>query len=371
MRTLFRGEGIGTPNAKYRVWGPWPSNRGQDARDTQGRDGLATWAVLLTLALLLPAFGAGPSAGPDLPMPTQYVDDLAHVINPEHTHRLLGLLQELEQKTGAQYIILTIDTTGGRPIEQFTRELLNRWKLGQKGKDNGVLFTLALKDRAYRFDIGRGLESVITNAMADQIGRDVLVPYLRNGQYSQGIYEANLRILRKLADYYHYSIAAPAPRPSPPRSPVTPPPRSPMAPALPPPLPRPHAPVSYVAPHIVHAQGPSLLCPCCGFLALLVFLTFVFGSLRGGPGRRIRRDGGTSWPWFFWPSPFNGFGGYGGHGDSGALGGGPFGGGFGAFGGGMPGGFGSFGNAGSSASFGSFGGGGGGSFGGGGASGHW
>ena len=114
----------------------------------------------------------------------------------------------------------------------------------------------------------------------------------------QGIYEANLRILRKLADYYHY-----------------------------------------------------------------LFLIFVFGSLRGGPRRRIRRDGGTSWPWFPWPSPFNGFGGYGGHGDSGALGGGPFGGGFGAFGGGLPGGFGSFGDAGSGTGFGSFGGGG--------ASGHW
>ncbi len=336
-------------------------------------------SVLLILALLLPAFGAGPN----LPMPTQYVDDLAHVINPEHTHRLLGLLQELEQKTGAQYIILTIDTTGGRPIEQFTRELLNRWKLGQKGKDNGVLFTLALKDRAYRFDIGYGLEGVITNAMADQIGRDVLVPYLRNGQYSQGIYEANLRILRKLADYYHYSMTAPAPQPSPPRSPVASPPRVPMAPpsrppALPPPLPHRHAPVSYVPPHIVHTEGPSsLLCPFFGFLALLLFLTIVFGSLRGGLGQGVPRDDGTSWPWFFWPSlfhgssPLNGFGGYGGHGDSGALGGGPFGGGFGAFGGGMSGGFGSFGDAGSGASFGSFGGGGGGSFGGGGASGNW
>ncbi len=380
MRCLFRSEGIGTPHARYRVWGPLPSNGGQDARDTQGRDGLATWAVLLTLAFLLPAFGAGPN----LPMPTQYVDDLAHVINPEHAHRLLGLLQELEHKTGAQYIILTIDTTGGRPIEQFTRALLDRWQLGQKGKDNGVLFTLALKDRAYRFDIGSGLEGVITNAIADQIGRDVLVPYLRNGQYSQGIYEANLRILQKLADYYRYSITAPAPRPSPPRSPAVTSPRSPAsslprspappsrAPMLPPSLPRPHTTVHHVPGPIGHTQGPSsLICPAFGFLVLLSFLALVFGTLRGGPGRRIRRDDGSFWPWLFGPSLFNGFGGYGGHGDSGALGGGPFGGGFGAFGGGMSGGFGSFGDAGSSSSFGSFGGGGGGSFSGGGASGHW
>jgi uncharacterized protein len=283
--------------------------------------------VLIALTILLPALGAKPFAKPNLPMPTEYVDDLAHVVNAEHKRALLGLLQELEQKTGVQYIILTIDTTGGLPIEQFSIELLGKWKLGQKGKDNGVLFTLALKDRAYRFDIGYGLEGVITDQSAGQIGRDVLVPYLKKGQYSQGIYEANLRVIRRIAESYRATLTG---MPNLPRAVVNP---------GRPPGPR--------------GSAPSAGCSCFGFLLFLFLIAVVFGSGRRGGG------GGGIWPWLFWPLLFRGFGGYGGHGQSGSFGGGSFGGGFGGFGGGMSGGFGGFG------------GGGGGSFGGGGAGGHW
>ncbi|MCX5643427.1 MAG: TPM domain-containing protein [Phycisphaerae bacterium] len=283
--------------------------------------------ILIALTLVLPALGAKQYPRPNLSMPKFYVEDQAKVINANHRQALLGLLQELEQKTGIQYIILTIDTTGGLPIEQFTIELLNQWKLGQKGKDNGVLFTLALKDRTYRFDIGYGLEGVITDAAAGQIGRDVLVPYLKQGQYSQGIYEANLRVIRRLAGNDKAPLAA---RPNPPRGVVNP---------GPPPGPR--------------GAAPSAGCPCCSFLVFLFLLMLLFGSTRRGGGA------GGIWPWLFWPLLFRGFGGYGGHGQSGSFGGGPFGGGFGGFGGGSGGGFGGFG------------GGGGGSFGGGGAGGHW
>ena len=116
--------------------------------------------LLIVLTLLPSARGAKQYARPNLSIPTQYVDDLAHVIDAQHTHALNGLLQELEQKTGVQYIILTIDTTGGLPIEQFSIELLDKWKLGKKGKDTGLLFTFALKDRAARFEVGYGLGGV-------------------------------------------------------------------------------------------------------------------------------------------------------------------------------------------------------------------
>jgi uncharacterized protein len=279
--------------------------------------------ILIALTLVLPVLGAKPFAKPSLPMPKSYVEDYANVINADHKHALLGLLQELEQKTGVQYIILTIDTTGGLPIEQFSIELLDKWKLGQKGKDNGVLFTMALKDRAYRFDIGYGLEGVITDAAAGQIGRDVLVPYLKKGDYSRGIYEANLRVIRRIAESYKATLTG-----------------------------MPNLPRAVPAPGRSSRPGGSG-CPCFGFLLLAFLLMFVFGRGRRGGG------GGGIWPWLFWPLLFRGFGGYGGHGQSGSFGGGSFGGGFGGFGGG------------SSGGFGSFGGGGGGSFGGGGAGGHW
>ncbi len=286
--------------------------------------------ILSVATMLLATLAAGKLAIPDLPMPQEYVDDLAHVINPDHTHTLNGLLQELEQKTGVQYIILTVETTGGIPIEDFSIELAhNRWKLGQKGKDNGLLFTLALKDRAYRFEIGYGLEGIITDAYAGQVGRDVLVPYLKKGQYSQGVYEANLRVVQRIARAMNVQMSG---------MPTLPAQRT-----------------AYTSrPVLGQRNAPTCcVCPCCGLLILL----FLFMILFGGMGRGGRRGGGWGWL-FLLPFLFRGPGGYG---RSRPYG--PFGGGYGGFGG-MRGGFGGGG-------FGHFGGGGGGGFGGGGASGRW
>ncbi len=282
--------------------------------------------ILIVLTILLPALGTQQYRRPNLPMPEHYVYEYdVDVIDAEHERALNGTLQELEQKTGVQYIILTIDTTGGLPIEQFSIEQLDQWKLGQKGKDNGVLFTLALKDRAYRFEVGYGLEGVLTDQFLGQVGRDVLVPYLKKGEYSQGIYEANLRVIRRLADNYQVTLSG---------------------------MPKLSQPVANSGPLSGRGNGGACCgCPCCGFLLLLFLLLLLFGGRRRGRGRL--------WPWLLLPFLFRGFGGYGGHGRSGSYGGGPFGGGFGGFGGGMRGGFGHFG------------GGGGGRFGGGGAGGHW
>jgi uncharacterized protein len=154
--------------------------------------------MIITL-LVIPAVIASGQAGADLPMPRYYVEDYANVVNASHKRSLNGILQELEQKTGAQYIILTVDTTGGLPIEQFSIELAEKWKLGQKGKDNGMIFVLSKNDRKWRFEVGYGLEGFITDQYCGRVGREVLVPYLKQGNYSEGIYQANLRIIQKIA----------------------------------------------------------------------------------------------------------------------------------------------------------------------------
>ena len=276
---------------------------------------------LCAAVVLLPALGRAELATPNLPaQPERYVVDEANVIDANHERALLGILQELEQKTGIQYIILTVPTTGGLSIEDFSiRQAHDVWKLGQEKKDNGLLFTLALRERRYRFEVGYGLEGDITDRFAGQVGREVLRPYLQRGQYSQGIYEANLRVIQRIAARADVTLTG--------------------VPTLP------RGPTGYGRP--LHPRG---VLPCCGMpcgtLLFMLFLIFVLGGGRGG----------GLW-WLFLPFLFRGFRGYGGYGRSGSYGGGPFGGGFGGFGGGMRGGFGSFG------------GGGGGGFGGGGASG--
>jgi uncharacterized protein len=248
--------------------------------------------IILTLTILsaLAATGYGRA---DLPMPQHYVEDYANVINDSDERSLNGVLQELEQKTGAQYIILTVLSTGGLPIEQFSIELVEKWKLGQKGKDNGMLFVLAKNDRKWRFEVGYGLEGFVTDQYCGRVGREVLVPYLRKEDYSRGIYEANLQIVRQIATEAGISLTG---------------------------MPK-------ITPVPVRDRRRGL--PCCSALPILFFMILIFGGLGRGMG----------W-WFLLPFIMGGFGGNGGYGRSGSFGGGSFGGGFGSFGGGMGGGFG-------------------------------
>lgn len=244
--------------------------------------------IILLLALAAPAVTPA-----ELPMPERYVVDRTNVIDEGHERALNGVLQELEQKTGAQYIVLTIDTTSGIPIAPFAVELAHdRWKLGQEGKDNGMLFVLTVADREYWFLPGRGLEGFLTDSTLGQIGRNELVPLLRQDKYSEGIYRANLRIAGMIAAEAGVTLTGMPTLPPVPQSP----PRQPLG------------------------------APCCTLLFFLM-LIFLIGGGRMGMG------------WFFLPLMFGGFGRHGGYGRSGSYGGGSFGGSFGSFGGGGGGGF--------------------------------
>jgi uncharacterized protein len=144
----------------------------------------------------------------DIPeKPQKYVVDQAGIINDAVGNRLNGYLQELEQKTTAQMIVLTIPDLGGESIEDLSISIANdKWKLGQKGKDNGVLFLIALKDRKYRIEVGYGLEGVLPDSLVGSLGRKLLVPYFRKGDYSDGIYATTLAVANIIAKHYGVKI---------------------------------------------------------------------------------------------------------------------------------------------------------------------
>ena len=125
----------------------------------------------------------------ELPVPQRYVEDRANIISDITEKGLNGFLQELEQKTSTQMIVLTIDTTGDIPIETYAVELATKWKLGQKGKDNGVLVVIAKDDRAYRIEVGYGLEGTLPDSLCGTIGRVYFVSNFQKGQFSEGIYQ--------------------------------------------------------------------------------------------------------------------------------------------------------------------------------------
>ncbi|HEV58513.1 MAG TPA: TPM domain-containing protein, partial [Phycisphaerales bacterium] len=143
---------------------------------------------------------AGGALAPDLAVPQHYVEDRAGVIDAEYERRLNGLLQELEQKTGAQFIVLTVQTVQPLTIEQFSIALAEKWKLGQADKDNGLLLAVAVQDRQMRIETGYGLEGFLTDQFCGRVIREVMAPQFRQGRYGQGIYEAIQILTTKTAE---------------------------------------------------------------------------------------------------------------------------------------------------------------------------
>jgi len=132
--------------------------------------------------------------------PTNYVMDLAGIIDPAAEQGLNSYLRELDKKTSAQIIVLTIKSLDGESIEGFSIDMAEKWGIGQKGKDNGVLFTVSTGDKRYRIEVGYGLEGLLPDSFAGSIGRQYLVPYFKKGKYSQGITYATLAIIERIAD---------------------------------------------------------------------------------------------------------------------------------------------------------------------------
>ena len=142
----------------------------------------------------------------NLPVPQRYVEDRANIISDIVEKNLNGYLQELEQKTGAQMIVLTINTTDGIPIETYANELATKWKLGQKGKDNGVLLVIAKDDPSYRIAVGYGLEGTLPDSLCGTIGRTYFVPNFQQGKFSEGIFQAVVVMVHKIAEENNVKI---------------------------------------------------------------------------------------------------------------------------------------------------------------------
>jgi hypothetical protein len=125
----------------------------------------------------------------DYPKPINYVSDFAEMIDPENETKINNLAADLEKKTTAQVFVVTVDSLEGKTIEKYAFELFNEWGIGQKDKNNGVLLLIASQEKKVRIEVGLGLESVITNEIAQKIIDEIIVPRFRNSKYGLGSYE--------------------------------------------------------------------------------------------------------------------------------------------------------------------------------------
>lgn len=143
------------------------------------------------LAALLLLWTAAAQADAPIPPLKARVTDLTGALSPEQRVGLERQLAELETRKGAQLAVLIVPTTAPETIEQYARRVLDEWKLGRKGVDDGALLLVAKDDRFVRIETQYGLEGVIPDAVAKRIIDEHIVPRFRQGDFAGGI-EAGL-----------------------------------------------------------------------------------------------------------------------------------------------------------------------------------
>ena len=256
-------------------------------------------AIVAFLLLL----GAGTARSQDAPAPDSsavpaasgFVNDEAGAMDEPARAKLEAFLDQLKRKTGAEFAVLTVKTTAPSSPSDYKVKVFERWGLGRKGHDDGLLMLVAVEEREVLFETGYGLEGTLPDGLQSRIVRDEVAPRFRSGDFAGGITAGVLACAVRIAAASGTTLEWDG--------------------------------------RELRYREPARRGGSPGMLALILFVVLfvVLSRLGGGMGGPYRRGG---WGGGFWGGGFGG-GGFGG----GSFGGGGFGGGsFGGFGGGASGG---------------------------------
>jgi uncharacterized protein len=235
------------------------------------------WAYVAVL-LLLAAPVLCAAEEPAIPKPAGYVSDTAGIMG-EWAGKTEKVCREIERQTTSEVAVLTVKTTVPLEAQQYAQQVFDRWKIGKKGKDNGVLILVAVDDRKMWIATGYGVEGVLPDGKVGEIRDRILRPLFRQGRYGEGIYMGVKTVGSVLTGG------------------------------------------KMEAPKGVARKSRGIPLPILLLLLLVAVPYLIFRSFLAGPFGGTRRGGGGIW-----------------YGGGGGFGGGGFGGGFGGFGGGGSGG---------------------------------
>ncbi|MBN2403245.1 MAG: YgcG family protein [Spirochaetes bacterium] len=146
------------------------------------------YAIFAIFFSMLP-LSASSATGADVPYLTGRVTDNAQILSAETRKTLSESLKAHETRTTNQIAVLTIPTLNGQSIEDYAVKVFEVWKLGQKGKDNGILIIVVPNERRMRIEVGYGLEGTMTDLMAGRIIQNIMTPRFKDGDYNNGIIE--------------------------------------------------------------------------------------------------------------------------------------------------------------------------------------
>jgi uncharacterized protein len=155
---------------------------------------------ILLFALLTALATMAPAAAETYPTLTGRVVDAADILDPPTRSAIATLLTTLEEKTTDQFVVATVASLQGQSIEVYANRLANRWALGRKDRNNGVLLLVAPSERKVRIEVGYGLEATLTNQIAQEIIDQTIVPRFRVGDMAGGVVRGVGDIVTVLTD---------------------------------------------------------------------------------------------------------------------------------------------------------------------------
>jgi uncharacterized protein len=157
------------------------------------RNGAKWLALILVLALANSAY----SQFPEKPVPPRLVNDFAGFLTPDEQSALERKLADVDDSTSNQISIVTISDLGPYAISDYAFQLGEKWGIGRRDKNNGVLILAAKQQREVFIATGYGLEDVLPDAICKRIVEQIIIPHFKNGQFYQGFDKATDEIIAR------------------------------------------------------------------------------------------------------------------------------------------------------------------------------
>lgn len=133
------------------------------------------------------------------PKPSGSVNDFANVIPPAYAQKIQAITLELYEKTHIPVVVATMPDIGEYDYNDYANRLYEAWGIGEKGKDNGVLIFVTVKERKMRIETGYGVEGILPDGLCGEIRDQYMIPYLKENNYGEGLLSGTMAVAQVIA----------------------------------------------------------------------------------------------------------------------------------------------------------------------------
>lgn len=199
LGSSFKGLAKPSPDQCNKLAGlinPSPTGRGMESNQFSV---FHSWVRALCIAVLLSSC----VIAQEFPNYTGFVNDYTNTLDQSTKQQIETVCLDLQKHTGAELAVAIVNTTSPLDPKTYAVKLFEKWKIGQEGKDNGILFLLAVVDRRVEIEVGYGLEGIINDAKAGEILDTYVVPHFAKGDFSSGLLSGSRAIAKRIEDNFY------------------------------------------------------------------------------------------------------------------------------------------------------------------------